>query len=320
MEENLEDILRNGFLTWRKNLKICIPFLLSSIIRLLLLISFLVIVVMLLNPIPSTIFESTYYPRHNSLSQIINSIDYPLLVLDILLFIFLLLVLYLISSFFFAGAIGMAQKAIETGKTSLEDMMEFGKRKFFSLFLAQLVISIGITFLLLLLVGIPILITLKVQLIGRSLMGFGGNLFSVLAIIVGIIFAALPFAIVISDLGAVNGLKRGYGFFMDNKLPVILLWVFIRYVTEFINYGILFIAVIVFSLGILFIPIPSNISNILPPTLQHILMSLSIIFLITIAIVILVSWIASIFVLSPLTTVWWSRLYINKTKSYEEEK
>jgi len=311
----LEDILRNGFLTWRKNLNIAVPFLLSSIINLLLIVIFITIIYFFLNPFQSS-FATASYGRYSPLS----SINWLLLLLDILLVISFLIIMSIISSFFYAGAIGMSKKAIETGKTSLEDMMEFGKRKFFSLFLAQLVISIGITFLLLLLVGIPILITLKVQLIGRSLMGFGGNLFSVLAIIVSIIFAALPFAIVISDLGAVNGLKRGYGFFMDNKLPVILLWVFIRYVTEFINYGILFIAVIVFSLGILFIPIPSNISNILSPTLQHILMPLSIIFLITIAIVILVSWIVSIFVLSPLTTVWWSRLYINKTKSYEEEK
>ena len=317
MAKDLENILQTGFLTWKTNLNLCLPFLLSSITRILLVISFLIILVMFLNPVSPSILESSYYPTYNPLNKIINSLDYSLLTLDILLLLLFLLVLHLISSFFFAGAIGMSKRAVETGNTSLGDMMDFGGKKFIGLFLAQLIISLSIAVLFLFLVCIPVLIGLKVPSIGRSLIEFGVNLFSVLVLVIGIVFAALPFAIVISDLGVIKGLKRGYGFFMDNKLSVILLWIFIRYMAEFIGYGVFFIAAVAFSLGILFVPIPSNISDISSFASESSLISLLIVFLAVVVILyLLLSWIASIFVVSPLTTVWWSRLYMDRTGSY----
>ncbi|MEA3254383.1 MAG: hypothetical protein U9Q22_00945 [Candidatus Altiarchaeota archaeon] len=317
MAKDLEGILQTGFLTWKTNLNLCLPFLLSSIIRILLVIPFLIILVMFLNPVSPGIFESSYYPTHKPLGTIINFLDYSLLTLDILLLLLFLLVLHLISSFFLAGAIGMSKRAVETGNTSLGDMMDFGGKKFIGLFLAQLIISLSIAVLFLFLVCIPVLIGLKVPSIGRGLIEFGVNLFSVLVLIICIVFAALPFAIVISDLGVIKGLKRGYGFFMDNKLSVILLWIFIRYMAEFIGYGVFFIAAVAFSLGILFVPIPSNISDISSFASESSLISLLIVFLAVVVILyLLLSWIASIFIVSPLTTVWWSRLYMDRTGSY----
>jgi len=82
MEENLEDILRNGFLTWRKNLNIAVPFLLSSIINLLLIVIFITIIYFFLNPFQSS-FATASYGRYSPLS----SINWLLLLLDILLVI-----------------------------------------------------------------------------------------------------------------------------------------------------------------------------------------------------------------------------------------
>jgi len=47
----------------------------------------------------------------------------------------------LISAFFTAGAIGMAKVATQTGKTSMSDMKDYGRRKFISLLFADIIVG-----------------------------------------------------------------------------------------------------------------------------------------------------------------------------------
>jgi len=291
----LEDILRNGFLTWRKNLNIAVPFLLSSIINLLLIVIFITIIYFFLNPFQSS-FATASYGRYSPLS----SINWLLLLLDILLVISFLIIMSIISSFFYAGAIGMSKKAIETGKTTLDDMIEYGKKKFITIFLINLLIFIFVLIICLILAIIQMI--------------FRGEFITIFVTIVDIVFAVVPFAVVIGDLGVIEGLKKGFRFFIDNKFPVVLLWIFVRYITQFIGYIPIFIAAIIFSIGILFVPIPSDISSIPSFTSPNLLIPLLLVFLLTIAVSILVSWIISVFVISPLTTIWWSKLYLDGKK------
>jgi len=312
MTESIESILKNGFGIWRKNPNIALPFFFNLLASFLLLIIFTVLLFLLLEiPLTLDVQEITNLLSSN-IAELMNTGS---ILMVISLFVIFIPLNILVNSFFLAGAVGMAQRAIETKRTSLDDMVNSGKRKFLDLFLAQLIISVSIILLFLLFIGIPILIVTKVPaiaMIGRSLIEFGGNLLGLLVTLIAILFIAVPFAIVISDLGAIEGLKKSYRFFMDNKFPVMLLWIFVKYASEFMGYAIFFIAALAFSLGILSVPIPSDISAISSLALEPLLMSLSLVFIITIVIAILVLLAISVFVVSPLTTVWWSILYMDR--------
>jgi len=318
MTESIENILKSGFGIWRKNHNIALPFLFNLFASFLLVIIFIASLFLIL-AIPLTLDVQRIT---NSSSNIAELMDVGSVLMVVLLFVIFVSLYILVNSFFLAGAVGMARRAIETKRTSLNDMVNSGKRKFLDLFLAQLIISVSIILLFLFLIGIPILIVTKVPviaMIGSSLIEFGGNLLGLLVTVIAILFIAVPFAIVISDLGAIEGLKRGYRFFMDNKFPVMLLWIFVKYASEFMGYAIFFIAAIAFSLGILSVPIPSDISAISSFALEPLLMSLSLVFIIAVVIAILVSLVISVFVVSPLMTVWWSILYMDRVKSHQRK-
>ena len=344
--ENLEDIIKNGYMTWRTNLKLGIPFLLNSIIGFLVVASFILIagvtIIFLssgsleyiqhrsdlfepaksMDPDSPGEFISTLRSFASVIYQYVSSQLVPVMLLFIPLIIILITVLHIISSFFLAGAIGMSKKATETGKTSLSDMIYFGKRKFFALFLASFVLNASIFILVVLFFGIPLIIAIQVPFIGRPLLEFGGNLVTLIAAIISILFVAVPFEIVIGDSGAISGLKKGFGFFRRNKFPVLLLWAFVKSVGEFMSYIIFPATVLVFSMGILFVPIPSELSDlsdisdapsiISQPTVMSVLVSLPILIVVTIGISIIFLWMIYTVVIAPLTIIWWSRLYINR--------
>ena len=100
-------------------------------------------------------------------------------------------------------------------------------------------------------------------------LGFVIMLFYIL--IVSIIFAISPYAVVISDLGAVDGVKKGFHFFMAHKVNLFLLW--------------LVVLVIAIVAGII-------LGNI-PYIGQWLSMAISVI------------------IIEPLSVIWWSRLYLS---------
>lgn len=283
MASDLEDILRSSFLTWKRNLSIGVPFLFSSMINSLFIVFYIVVMYLLINPLqpnPNWIF----------------------LLLGMLLFIPLLFIMSLISSFFYAGAIGMSKKAVETGKTSLDDMVEYGRKKFITLFLTELLIL-----LFMMVIGFMVLL---IQML------FRGEFITIFITIVGIVFAVVPFAVVISDLGVIDGLKKGYGFFMNNKFRVILLWVFTRYLTQFIGYGVMLIGVVILSLAIPVIPLPSDMSpQSWIPLIKPISITLGIAFIIFFIIYLSIS----ALIISPLTTIFWSGLYLDKNREQQND-
>ncbi len=297
MAEGVENVLRDGYITWRKNHNIALPFLFNLIASFLLLIIFTVLLFLLLG-IPLILNFSELASNLSDSARFMNPASLLVsFLLIILLGVVLFFIYLLINSYFTAGAIGMAKTALETGKTSLDDMFSYGRKKFLSLFFANILLLIFIIVVGFVLVIIQAFI--KVPFI------------EIFVAIVSIVFALFPFAIVISDLGAIGGLKRSYNLFMKNKLLVFLVFVFLKYVVEFISMGIFLLSMVILSAGLLSVPITMSPSVM---DLAFMYSGMMILFLVWLFALIFISIIIGVFAISPLTTVWWSRFYMDLTK------
>jgi hypothetical protein len=282
MVKELGGILRNGFDTWKKNLAICLPFvfsfILTSVVAVIIIGGAIIVAVGPLLPsvVPRLTDAGEIPPEviQQLLPQILQHIE--LIIAAVIITIILVL---LITVFFTAGAIGMAKEATEKGRTSLSDMTDYGKRKFLSLLFATIILGLialagviflvpGLIYLLPAITETPPGVT-NIAAFAPLFLGFVIMLFYLL--IVSIIFALPPYAVVIDDLGAIEGVKRGFKFFMAHKLGVFLLW--------------LILLVIAVVAGII-------LGNI-PYIGQWISLAVSVI------------------IIQPLSVIWWSRLYLS---------
>ncbi len=287
MVEELGELLSNGFGTWKENLILCLPFVFSLIVTGIAILAILgSVLITTLGPLIPAIM-----PYLNDSGEIPPEImqQFPAQLIanaGILLGAILVtaILVLIINSFFTAGAIGMARVATKTGHTTLADMVDYGRRKIFSLLGANLLIALimlaGFVFL------VPGLISLAVNseasgapfdpsnMAAFALLGLGFLLLILYMLIVSIALAVPPYAVVISDLRAVEGLKTGYRFFMAHKLDVFLLWL------------------IVLVLAVLASMVLGNI-----PILGGLL-----------------SMVVSLVIIQPLTVIWWSRLYLSGTE------
>jgi len=215
------------------------------------------------------------------MSQLIQSIG---LILAAIIIAVILGVL--ISAFFNAGAIGMAKEATETGRTSLSDMKEYGKRKFISLLFADIIVGlialIGFVFLIPGIVySLPIITTSSEPAPNAILLAMimvGIICMAVYTLIVTILFALARYSVVIDDLGAVEGVKKGFNIFREHKLDVFLLWLVA---------GVIGIVV-------------SIILSLIPYIGQFLNVAVSVI------------------VIQPLIVIWWSRFYLSIVKPAED--
>ncbi len=284
MVERLGSILSNGFDTWKKNLNICLPFVfslvLTSLVALILIGGALVVAIgpslpslmpHLANPdeIPPEVIQPLYPLFLQNMGLLLAAV------------IITIILVLLITAFFTAGAIGMAKEATETGSTSLSDMMDHGRRKFVSLLFANIIVGlIALAGLVFLIPGVlyllPTINTSQASLDVTNMAAFallflGFVIMLLYMLIVSIMFALPPYAVVIGDLRALDGVKKGFKFFMAHKVDVFLLW--------------LVVVVIAVAASII-------LSNI-PYIGQQISMAVSVI------------------VIQPLSVTWWSRLYLS---------
>ncbi len=294
MPEGLKSIINTGFNIWRNNLKIGVPFLLESIIDFVLALIFIFVLALL-------IFSSFINPLDitSSLSSL-SALGIGTIIAILFCVILFILLISLISAFFHAGAIGMSKTAIESGKTKLSDMMSYGKRKFISLFLADIIVTIIQFAGVFLLIGVPALVIFLLKsipkIISLTFLIIGVILAGIYLIAAGIVFSLVPYSVVISDLGAVKGVKNAFGVFMKNKLDVFVLCLLIFIIT--IAVGICQVA-LGFFIGAINLIMNSAISSLLFSILRWI--------------VDIVFWLISIVIILPLTTVWWSKLYMDRT-------
>jgi len=282
MVEELGSTIRDGFETWKKNLSICLPFVFSAILTVI--VAGIIIGSAVLASIPWLVpfFTKLDEITPNAIPQLLPQLLQSMGII-IIAVIVAIIVGMLIGSFFWAGAIGMAKEATETGRTNLSHMIEYGKKKFISLFFTNLIIGlisfVGIVFLvpgiLYILPKLSALQELPEGELFTALALFGlGFLAMILYIVIISIILALPrYAVVIEDVGAVRGIKKGFSFFMDNKLAVFLLWLIL-----------LALSLISGSFAAI-----KNIGW-------------------------LISAILSVIVIEPLTVIWWSRLYLSMSR------
>jgi len=278
MTESIENILKEGYRTWRKNLILGVPFLLSSIVTLLVIFATLLLSILMSIPFFSQMMGNMQEGMPNMLLAFL---------LLVLLFTITIFLITLINAFFSAGAIGMAQKAIKTGKTTLSEMIYYGKKKFLSLFFAYIIIFLITILGFLFFIPAVIAFLLKVINVGISLLVFGFATWMLYHLALNIILILVSYAIVVGDLGAIEGIKEGYRLVMKNKLSV----VFLFFVTQALLWGCgLVISVI------------TSLMNVIP--LLGIFINLGIWVLYIIFIVV---------VITPLFMVWWTHLYMDGT-------
>jgi len=278
MVEKLQDIIKKGWSIWRKNLILSVPFILSIVLIIILVIVFGIAIALL------AFSGLTDFSGMNMLNAVI-------LALATVLFIILV---SLISSFFSAGAIGMSKKAIEQKKPNLDEMADYGKRKVIDLFLASLIIMV-ITLVSLILflgvfVGIPMALGISPSdsIVSSIPMIIGTTISVLFLVVIGLALAMVPYTVVISDLGPVEGVKKGVRFFLDNRLHTFLLW----------------LIVMVISIG----------SSIIFNLIQFIFEQIPILGIILSITITLISVVFSTVVIAPLSTVWYSYFYMDRVK------
>jgi hypothetical protein len=233
MYEDFETIFSRGLQTWARNLNICIPFLLSSVLEFILYILFFgVIGFYVYTSNSASIIDPSSLSDTEIISMLWKGLKENVLLFAVLTIVFFLFGIFL-QSFFTAGAIGMAKKAIETGDTVLSDMLISGSKNMFRLFLTVLLISLlvlaGIVFVVpgaLTIGDLSILIKdPEASVQGASLLLIGVVLWLIYIIFLSIVLSLASYALVIDELEPLEALRESFRFFKQNKLDVFLLWI-----------------------------------------------------------------------------------------------
>lgn len=276
MAEDIGKIIRNGLGTFTGNLSIIIPFILNSFMTFISAIIFFVVgIILILGPSLSSL-EETSSPEQLVII-FIQLISQHILGIMVLVILFALVFTFF-NSFFTGGTIGMARQATETGKTGLSTMIESGKKNLINLFLTQILIGLfylaGIVFLVPGAMRADISQLLTQETADENLLlALGFLLIRIYDIILSLVFAVARYALVIDNLGPVDSILASFRFFKEHKIDVFIIWL--------ISFVALEISLQVWLLN---------------PALG--LFVLGFIFG---------------FILEPLATIWWVRLYMART-------
>lgn len=281
MDNSVEDVLLDGYKIWRKNFILFVPFLCEFLIAMILAA---ILLLFLFFMFFSAVAEFSLW--------------------KILLTFFVVLVIAiaygLVRAFFTAGAIGMAKEVLLKGNTNLQDMLLYGKKKFLTLFLFYLIF---------LLLAIPAVVFLFLQILTSI------DLASIYIFAISLLLAPVPYAIVISNTSTLDGIKKGFKFIKENKLSFLLLYFFIN----FIEYAF---TIVVIAFAFIFFIAISGFTLPSIPSFESIVMnaetiSSSIIIAAILALIfLLLLYLAiSIFVISPLINLWFTKLYADRTEN-----
>lgn len=276
MYEEIGELLGEGFRTWRRNLNLCAPFLISMAFMVLAMIPPFIGLVYILGSDFSTSAE------------LVARIERSPLGLALIVALFVLLVT-VVNSFFASGAIAMAREATDKGKTSIGTMWSGGRRHFLSMLLVSIMMGcLMLAGLILLLPGLYLLPWPPSLEDPRalSLLLAGALLFILYALALSLLLAVAPYALVVDGLGPVQALKVGLDFFMKNKFDVFMVW----------------IVVIAISLGL----------QMLGGTAAAESVSLN-------ALISGLTGLINLVILAPLSTVWWTRLYMSRSGKLPRE-
>lgn len=175
----------------------------------------------------------------------------------------------------------MARQALEKGKSDTGAMWSAGKRHFFNMFLATLLMGLiilaGLIFLL------PALaqgqMSLQADPQSMGLLAAGLLMLILYVLVLSVILVAVPYALVVDGLGPVQAILAAIRFFRYNKFDVVVLWL----VVSALSMGLQMIGG-AFSAGEGAGGDPLS----------------------------LITGMVSLLVLAPLSNLWWTRLYMNR--------
>ncbi len=274
--EDVGDLIGKGFEVWKRNLNLCFPFLLSLVFSILALLPLLAAFLAIIG------FSGDISALESASPEELLSMLGDELFILIAAFLLVILIMSLISAFFTAGAIGMAKEALETGKSTTAAMWSQGRRHFWNMFIASIITTVitlaGMVFLLPGIIYLMPSFDRGAQTIGMLVAGM--VLLIVYILIVSLLLAVVPYALVVDSLGAVDAIKTSIDFFRYNKFDVFILW----------------LVIIAISIGLQMIG--SSISAGDAVTYQPLAALTGII---------------NILVFAPLSNVWWTRLYMGRT-------
>ncbi len=276
MVESFGDLIRNGYGTWKGNLNICVPF----IIRF-----FLIVAVFLAVLIPFAllgVFQMKSGP--GSVQSNFSSGAEMMAGSTSLLFAAALIVGGLaalaIVSYFEAGAIGMAREVLEKRSTSLETMWASGKRHYVKMALSYILTAL-IWIAAVLVVSLPFFGAMAVPGISGLLFGLGFMIAFVVMLLVFLALALVPYALVIDDLGPVEAVEASIRFFREHQFDVLP----IPIVVFVISLAIGIIGALLGLTGSMYVSVAWSLIN----------------------------QIIDQIVIASLATVWWTRLYLDRT-------
>jgi len=284
--EEIGAMIGKGFDVWRSNLNLCIPFLLSIFVSMLIFVPFLAAFFMTSMPMEN--MNVTTVQNAQEMEELLAQMQEALgdlqgdLILQIAaLFLALVVLLSLVNAFFTAGAIGMARQALDKGKSDIGIMWSTGKRHFFNMFLATLLMGLltlaGLIFLLPALgQDLP---SLQEDPQAMGVLAVGILLFILYILALSVILVAAPYALVLEGLGPVQAILTAIKFVRYNKFDVVILWL----VVAALSMGLQMIGG-AFSSGEGAGGEPLSA----------------------------MTGIVNLLVLAPLSNVWWTRLYMNR--------
>ena len=131
--EEIGDLIGKGFAVWRNNLNLCIPFLFSSVLSLLIMIPFFAAFLVAIVPLDLEGLNSSSVQQMQD--QILKNVALSNMTLEmaikvVFLFFLMVILISMVNAFFTAGAIGMAGQALKKGKPDNGVMWSAGKKHF----------------------------------------------------------------------------------------------------------------------------------------------------------------------------------------------
>ncbi len=284
--EEIGELIGKGFGVWRSNLNLCIPFLLSIILSMILVVP--ILAAFFVTIMPEASMNSALLQNEEDMQELIAQMQGSLDRLEVdkilpmaVVFLVLVVVLSVVNAFFTAGAIGMARQALDTGKSDASAMWSAGKRHFFNMFLATLLLGLltlaGLIFFLPALAHGAVSFQSDSQAVGLAAVGL--LLFIIYALVLSVVLVTMPYAIVIQELGPVQAVLASLNFFRYNKFDVTILW----------------LVVAALSLGL------QMIGGAISSGEQANGATLS-----------AIDGLVNLLVLAPLSNLWWTRLYMNR--------
>lgn len=284
--EEIGEMIGKGLPVWRSNLNLCIPFLLSIMASMLILVPFLAAFSMTFLPVQS--MNVTLLQNEAEMQELLDQMQGSLAGLETdqilqiaALFLALIVLLSLVNAFFTAGAIGMAKQALEKGKSDTGAMWSAGRRHYFNMFLATLLVGLltlaGLIFLLPVLAQGSQLLQADPQTIGMLAVSL--LLLIIYALALSVILVAVPYALVLDGLGPIKAIMQAIKFFRYNKFDVVVLW--------------LVVAALSMSLQMVGSAFSTGQGAGGEPLSA-------------------ITGIVNLLILAPLSNLWWTRLYMNR--------